>query len=180
MTETNLQPTLTGSTLTLRPLLHEDFDALYTAASDPVIWAMHPDSARYQRDIFEARFFKGAINSGGALAVIDNSSGSVIGSSRYYDWSPERREVAIGFTFLAQAYWGKGANTEMKALMLNYIFDYADTVWFHIAEENVRSLKAAEKLGANYTHKENKAVEDKPFVQLYYKLTLDDYRTALS
>lgn len=53
MTGIYLQPTLTGTMITLRPLLAEDFDALYEAASDPVIWAMHPDSLRYERDIFE-------------------------------------------------------------------------------------------------------------------------------
>jgi len=178
MTGIYLQPTLTGRLVTLRPLLAEDFDALYEAASDPVIWAMHPDSQRYERDIFEQRFFNGAISSGGALAVVDNRSGRVIGSSRYYDWSPELREIAIGFTFIEQACWGKGVNTEMKALMLNHIFDFAETVWFHIAEENIRSVRAVEKLGADYSHKEHKTVEEKPFVQLYYTLTLPAYREA--
>lgn len=178
MTGTNLQPTLTGKTITLRPLLSEDFDALYTAASDPVIWTMHPDSSRYERDVFESRFFKGAITSGGALTVVDNGTGRIIGSSRYYDWNPEQREVAIGFTFIEQAYWGKGANTKMKALMLNYIFDHADTVWFHVAGENLRSIRAVEKLGATYSHKEDKAVAGTTFEQLYYKLTLPAYRKA--
>ncbi len=178
MTGIYLQPTLTGKQITLRPLLAEDFEALYEAASDPIIWAMHPDSYRYERDIFEQRFFNSAISSGGALAVIDNRTARMIGSSRYYDWNPEQGEVAIGFTFIEQAYWGKGVNTEMKALMLNHIFEYADRVWFHIAEENIRSVKAVEKLGASYSHKENKAVEDKPFVQLYYQLTLPAYRKA--
>lgn len=178
MTGIYLQPTLTGTMITLRPLLAEDFDALYEAASDPVIWAMHPDSLRYERDIFEQRFFNGAISSGGALAVIDNNTARMIGSSRYYDWNPGLREIAIGFTFLEQACWGKGVNTEMKALMLNHIFTYADSVWFHVAAENLRSIRAVEKLGATYSHKEGRAVEDKPFVQLYYKLTQPAYRAV--
>ncbi|MEE4192457.1 MAG: GNAT family N-acetyltransferase, partial [Halieaceae bacterium] len=82
----DLQPTLVGDRITLRPLEERDFEALHAAASDPMIWEQHPDNTRYQRDAFEARFFRGAIASGGALAVIANDSGEVIGSSRYYEW----------------------------------------------------------------------------------------------
>lgn len=39
----DLQPTLIGSTITLRPLREADFDALHAAASDPLIWEQHPD-----------------------------------------------------------------------------------------------------------------------------------------
>jgi RimJ/RimL family protein N-acetyltransferase len=37
-----LQPTLKGALLVLRPLRPEDFDALYAVASDPLIWEQHP------------------------------------------------------------------------------------------------------------------------------------------
>ena len=70
----DIQPTLVGRSITLRPLLKEDFSALYLAASDPVIWEIHPDSSRYKQNIFKERFFEGAIASGGAFAVIDTAS----------------------------------------------------------------------------------------------------------
>lgn len=41
----DLQPTLNGKLLILRPLRLEDYDALYLAASDPQIWEQHPNSA---------------------------------------------------------------------------------------------------------------------------------------
>ena len=37
-TDFELQPVLAGSLITLRPLRADDFDALYAAASDPLIW----------------------------------------------------------------------------------------------------------------------------------------------
>ena len=40
MTKIDLQPTLVGETVTLRPLLSEVFSSLHQAASDPVIWKM--------------------------------------------------------------------------------------------------------------------------------------------
>src|SRR5436305_6751870 len=45
--EFELQPTLRGDLLELRPLRPADFDALFDAASDPLIWEQHPESDRY-------------------------------------------------------------------------------------------------------------------------------------
>jgi Acetyltransferase (GNAT) domain len=95
----DLQPTLVGETISLRPLITDDFEALYAAASDPLIWEQHPEPLRYQRQVFDG-FFAGALASGGALLVTDKTSGEVIGTSRYYEWNPDQREVAIGYTFL--------------------------------------------------------------------------------
>jgi RimJ/RimL family protein N-acetyltransferase len=58
--EFDLQPTLTGTLLELRPLRLDDFDALFAAASDPLIWEQHPESDRYERTVFQ-RYFDGAI-----------------------------------------------------------------------------------------------------------------------
>ncbi len=38
---------------------------------------------------------------GGGLVVVDNETGAVIGSSRYYDWNPADESVVIGYTYLA-------------------------------------------------------------------------------
>src|SRR5688572_25348448 len=100
-----LQPTLRGKLLELRPLRAEDFDALFAAASDPLIWEQHPESDRYTEEKFR-RYFDGAMLSGGAFAVIDAASGAVIGSSRYHGYDPEASEIEIGWTFLTREYWG--------------------------------------------------------------------------
>jgi len=34
----DLQPTLAGEHITLRPLVAQDFDELFAAASDPLVW----------------------------------------------------------------------------------------------------------------------------------------------
>lgn len=150
-TTIDLQPTLVGKTLSLTPLKPEDFESLYQAASDPLIWDQHPHRNRYQRDIF-TDFFAVAIASGGALLVTDRASGAVVGTSRYYGWDPATSEIAIGYTFLARSHWGGPGNREMKELMLGHIFKRAEKVWFHIGTENFRSRKAVEKLGGIYSH----------------------------
>jgi RimJ/RimL family protein N-acetyltransferase len=143
----DLQPTLKGSLLELRPLREADFDALHAVASDPLIWEQHPQSDRWKPDVFR-EFFRDAIASGGALLVLDAASGRVVGSSRYFGWDPHRNQVEIGWTFLARELWGGVYNGEMKKLMIDHAFRFVDSVIFVIGEDNRRSRRAVEKLGA--------------------------------
>ena len=143
------QPTLVGTRVTLRPIVADDFDALFAAASDPAIWEQHPDPLRWQRARFEP-YFQGAIESGGGLVVIDARDGAIVGSSRFYDARPAERSVAIGYTFITRAHWGTGTNSEMKALMLAHAFQHVDSVVFHVGPLNLRSQRAVGKLGARF------------------------------
>lgn len=140
------QPTLTGTLLQLRPLQEDDYDDLYAVASDPLIWEQHPASDRYQSEVFQ-KFFRDAMESGGALLAIDNTSGAVIGSSRYHGYNERASEVEIGWTFLARSHWGGLYNGEMKRLMLQHAFQFVDAVIFLIGPENLRSQRAVEKIG---------------------------------
>ena len=124
----------------------DDFEALYAVGSDPLIWAQHPESDRWTRDVFE-RFFRGGLESGGALIAIDRKDDRVIGSSRYYGYDPEHSEIEVGWTFLARSYWGGRYNGEMKDLMLRHAFTFVDNVVLLIGPENTRSRRAAEKIG---------------------------------
>jgi RimJ/RimL family protein N-acetyltransferase len=142
-----LQPVLTGERLQLRPLVPTDWDALYAVASDPLIWEQHPVSDRWREESFRT-FFDEALESGGALVAIDRSNGAVIGSSRFYGFDPARSEVEIGWTFLARDRWGGEWNGEMKRLMLDHAFRFADSVLFLIGPGNIRSQRAVGKIGA--------------------------------
>ena len=141
-----LQPTLTGDSIELRPLRLDDFEALYLAASDPLIWEQHPEPDRYTREVFQ-RFFDGAIESGGGFAVIDRRTRRVIGSSRYFGYDEAASEIEIGWTFLERAYWGGARNGEMKRLMLDHAFRFVDRVVFLVGPTNIRSQRAMEKIG---------------------------------
>ena len=144
------QPTLTGDLLHLRPLADTDWPALFAVASDPEIWAIHPAHDRWREPVFR-RFFDEAIAGGGALAIIDRSSGAVIGSSRYGPYEPDRNRIEIGWTFLARSHWGGRYNRELKRLMLAHILPQVPTIIFTVGESNLRSRRALEKIGAELT-----------------------------
>lgn len=141
-----LQPILKSEILELRPLRADDFEQLYAVASDPLIWEQHPNSDRYQLDVFR-QFFDEALHSGGALIALDRKDDRVIGSSRFHGYSLERSEIEIGWTFLARSHWGGVYNGEMKRLMLSHAFRFVDNVIFMVGSTNLRSQRAVEKIG---------------------------------
>jgi len=140
------QPTLHGSLVDLRPLRAEDFPALYGVARDPKVWEQHPSPDRYTYRVY-SEFFKEAMASKGALLVRDAKNGRVIGSSRYHGYDADKREVEVGWTFLARSHWGGTYNHEMKQLMLRHAFQSVDRVLFLIGADNARSRKAVENIG---------------------------------
>jgi RimJ/RimL family protein N-acetyltransferase len=143
----DLQPTLKGELLRLRPLQREDWDDLYAVASDPLIWEQHPMKHRYKEEVFKG-FFREALESGGALIAIDSKDGQVIGSSRFHGYDKDKGEIEIGWTFLSRAHWGGLYNQEMKQLMLGHAFRFVKSVVFLVGPENLRSQRAVEKIGA--------------------------------
>lgn len=140
------QPTLHGPLVHLRPLQPDDFDDLFAAANDRLLWEQHPVSDRYTEAGF-TRFFDDAIASGGALIASDATTDRVIGSSRYHGYNEAEREIEIGWSFLARSHWGGRYNGDMKRLMLEHAFQYVDYVVFLIGPTNIRSQRAIEKLG---------------------------------
>jgi len=143
----DLQPHLKGELIELRPLTSKDWDELFAVASDSLIWEQHPEPDRYREDVFRI-FFRDALESGGAFVIIDRKTQGIIGSTRFYGYDPEKSEIEIGWTFLARKYWGGRYNAEMKRLLLNHAFKFVESVVFFVGEDNVRSQKAMEKVGA--------------------------------
>lgn len=151
----DLQPTLTGDLIEIRPMRDGDFDALYAVASDPLIWEQHPHHNRWQPEVFRAFFDKG-MESGGALVVIDRTTGTIIGSSRFHRHSEsDCGDLEIGWTFLARSHWGGKYNREMKHLMLEHAFKHVDRVMFMVGVNNIRSQRAMEKIGGIRTGTRN-------------------------
>ena len=167
----DLQPVLRGELLELRPLRPDDFEPLYAVASDPLIWEQHPVRDRHLVKVFR-EFFRTGLESGGGLVALDRRDGAIIGSSRYHGHDPIRREVEIGWTFLARQYWGGRYNGEMKRLMLEHAFGFVDRVIFVIGPQNFRSRRAVEKIGATLA---GSRVDESGRESVVYKLERGEY-----
>lgn len=179
--ELDRQPVLEGERFALRPLRADDWDALYAIASDPVVWEQHPMADRWREEVFRA-FFEDALAKGGALAIIDTRDGTIIGSSRFQalksaeDDEEEQSSVEIGWTFLAPRYWGKGANREVKRLMLAHALEGVERVDFRVGEANWRSRIALENIGARQTRRtELSRHQGKRVLHLVYAISREDF-----
>jgi len=146
----NPTKTLESENLLLRKLSKDDFDTIYTAMADANIWAGHPRRDQYKPEA-RKQWFEKALNKL-ALVIIDKHTNQIIGSSRYYETDSNRNETSIGYTFLITKHWGGATNRELKELMFKHAWEHFDNVWLHIAKENIRSRKAAKKIGAQLDH----------------------------
>jgi len=164
-----LQPHLVGKLLEVRPLRPEDWENLFEVASDPLIWEQHPASDRYKEEVFK-EFFREALESGGAFVVIDRKTQKIIGSSRYFGFDARKREIEIGWTFLARSHWGGKYNGELKRLMLDHAFKFADSVVFLIGPTNVRSQKAVERIGGVLAGRRERTIDGKTVAQVVYRI----------
>ena len=170
------QPVLEGERLLLRPLSADDWEALFAVASDPEIWAIHPQHDRWQEPVFRA-YFADALKQGGALVVIDKASGAIIGGSRMQAYDPaDGGSVEIGWTFLARSHWGGAFNREMKRLMLGHALKFVERVDFRIGEDNLRSRRAMEKIGGRLSDRSDIVdTASGPERHVVYEITRDSF-----
>ena len=170
------QPVLEGERLLLRPLRADDWEALFAVASDPEIWAIHPQHDRWQEPVFRA-YFADALKQGGALVVIDKASGAIVGGSRMQAYDPaDGGSVEIGWTFLARSHWGGAFNREMKRLMLGHALKFVERVDFRIGEDNLRSRRAMEKIGGRLSDRSDIVdTASGPVRHVVYEITRDSF-----
>lgn len=162
----------------LHLLREEDFEALYAVAADPLVWEQHPNRDRWQREVFRS-FFNEALASGSAYRIVDKVTGEVIGSTRYYGYEPQPGSVMIGYTFYARNCWGRGINTGVKRLMLDYAFQYVPVVYFEVGATNVRSQVAVGRLGALKTAEKEIAHAGEPLkLNFVYTLTREQWNAV--
>ncbi len=168
----NWQPShLQNELVTLQPLQENDFEKLYQVAKDSAIWANHPSPNRYQKEEFQG-FFEGAVQSKTAFIIYETATNNVIGSTRFYDIK-NGQSVAIGYTFLATAFWQKGHNRAVKKILIDYSFGQVNTIIFHVGANNLISQTAVQKLGAIKTLEMTMESNGNSMPYFEYSLTKD-------
>lgn len=171
----NTQPTLQNQLIIARLLKEEDFEALFAAASDPLVWEQHPNKNRYQQKVFE-NYFTGAMASGGALLVMDAATAEIIGSSRYSEYDATAAVISIGYTFFKRSHWGRGYNYALKTAMLDHIFSSVNAVDFYIGADNKRSQLSLERFGAIKIREQNMAYFGEPKQPNFvYRITSEEW-----
>jgi N-acetyltransferase len=146
---------LRGKNIELRPLEFEALDALFAVSQDPNIWRL--TSVDYSRDENFYPSFNAALRGreeGKAypFLICLTDSSKIIGTTRLLEIVPADRKLEIGVTWLASQYWGSGANTECKYLLLEYCFESLNAirVQFRAKSDNSRSRRALEKIGTSF------------------------------
>ena len=69
------------------------------------------------------------------LSIIDKKINEIIGTTRYYSFDENEHSVKIGYTFISNEYWGTDMNYQLKKLMLDYIFQFLDKVYFDLENQ---------------------------------------------
>lgn len=171
----NLQKSIETNKVILLPLDRKDYDELFEVASNPLIWEQHPNKDRWKENHFK-NFFDGAIQSKGAFKIINRETGSIIGSTRFYDYDPYNKCVLIGYTFYAKEYWGSGINHNVKLAMLDYAFQFVTSVYFHVGAMNIRSQISLNRLGITKIGEQKVAYfGESPNLNFIYRITKNEW-----
>jgi N-acetyltransferase len=150
----NLAPvTLEGRGLRLEPLSIDHHDELVTAAADGKLWELWFTSVPEPKQT--RTYIESAQNGqrGGHMlpwAVREQSSGKIVGSTRFHDIVASIDRVEIGYTWYAKSRQRTGINTSCKLLLLEHAFETigCKVVGWRTDNFNFRSQRAIEDLGA--------------------------------
>jgi len=151
---TTLQPvTLSGNIIRLEPLTMDHHDGMCEVGLDPELWRLSTAAVRTPDDM--RKYIETAMlwqQQGTALpfATIEQSSGRVIGSTRFANIDLANKRAEIGWTWIARPWQRTAVNTEAKYLMLKHAFETLGFIRVELKTDslNERSRNAILRLGA--------------------------------
>ena len=140
--------TLSANQVCLEPLALQHEAGLRQAVQDGELWKMLVTTAPAPEDV--AHYIQAALNTRMAFAVVDETTGEVVGTTAFYQPDADIRRVYIGYTWYRQSAWRTRINTTCKYLLLAHAFETLDcrVVCWETDSLNTRSQAAIERLGA--------------------------------
>ena len=154
MPHTLMRPiTVSANGVRLEPLSLAHESGLAAAADDGQLWNLRVANVPAPEDTrawIEKALAQQDAGQRLPLAVVQEGSGRVIGTTSFYEPDPEVRRLALGYTWYAQSAQRTHVNTTCKLLLLSQAFDVlgcAIVVW-HTDNFNFASQRAIERLGA--------------------------------
>jgi RimJ/RimL family protein N-acetyltransferase len=142
--------TLEFNGVRLEPLSLVHADGLRAAAEDGELWNLRvtsvPEPHNIEQYIIAALETPNRI----AFAVLDASTGAVLGTTSYHDIVPAIGRVEIGWTWYAKSRQRSHVNTSCKLLLLSHAFDTLGCAVVGLRTDNFNfaSQAAIERLGA--------------------------------
>jgi N-acetyltransferase len=139
--------------LLLTPLAPEHAEGLAAAAADGELWKLRftsvPEPGDEHAYVAHALSMRAA-GSRLAFAVIDEPTGTVLGSTSYHDLVPEIRRAEIGYTWYRASAQRTRVNTTCKLMLLEHAFETerCSVVGWRTASDNHASQAAIAALGA--------------------------------
>lgn len=145
--------TLEGYGVKLVPLALEHEGALRIASLDGELWRLRVTSVPEPEKTADYIQTALAMQKRGErlpFAVIDQRSGTVIGSTSYHDILPRIQRLEIGYTWYAKSMQKTHINTSCKFLLLTHAFETlrCRVIGFRTDCFNRASRQAIERLGA--------------------------------
>lgn len=142
--------TLTFNGVRLEPLGMRHAEGLRAAAADGELWKLRVTSVPEPQDV--EQYIATALDTPNrvAFAVIDASSGAVMGSTSYHDIVACIDRVEIGWTWYAKSRQRSHVNTSCKLLLLSHAFDTLGCAVVGLRTDNFNhaSQAAIERIGA--------------------------------
>ena len=137
----------------LEPLALSHEDGLRAAAADGELWKLRITSVpepHETRAYIETALKMRADGNRFAFAVVDDATGTVLGTTSYHDILPAVKRVEIGWTWYRKSVQRSHVNTTCKLLMMGHAFDQlgCNVVGWRTDNYNFASQRAIERLGA--------------------------------
>ena len=134
----------------LTPLSLEHVAGIQAAASDGQLWKLRVTSVPEPEEA--AAYITTALQTANrfAFAVLDSTSGEVLGSTSYHDILPAVKRLEIGFTWYAARCQRTHVNSTAKLLLMTHAFETlkCHVVGWRTDNFNYASQAAIERLGA--------------------------------
>jgi N-acetyltransferase len=145
--------TLTARHVRLEPLDLTHEAGLKQAAADGELWNIRvtgvPGPEQTLKYIEEALAMRDA-GTRFAFAVVEETTGKVLGTTSYHDILPAVKRVEIGWTFYAKSSQRTHVNSTAKLLLMTHAFETlgCNVVGWRTDNFNFASQRAIERLGA--------------------------------
>lgn len=176
-------PYLKGDKIILRPMADTDIPALKSMVSDDEVYRFLP-TFLYERKYEDKktmleRMEEECVKTKESILLAicpEDDPARFMGIAEIYNYEPEKEKASVGYR-LRREYWGRGAATEVTAILKRYLLEKTDVrkITAHVMIENRASGRVLEKNG--FIPKWRNLTEDWGMEQ---PVVVDKYRFKMS